>query len=444
MSKKEWIILGGGISGLSLLWYLRRQAPLNKIFLLEKSDRVGGVIHASSQSDIIFDEGPKTFRTSQGKDLLELITDMGLEEKLVFSNKEIAKRYIYYQGRLCKVPTNPLELLTTSFGRKMLPGLWRDLNEPKQMQPEEALGAFMRRRFGSHITDVLMEPFILGTSGGDINELAMESFAQLKIWEEKQGSVIRGFLKRENKGKKDSTLFNLEKGAFTLVEAIYKKCEDSVVFNQEVKEIKQVKDKVVIMTQDGEWVADRVFSALPLKALKTITMPSGLQEDPFIKEGKSASFVSVMCAYSGQVLPVKGFGFLVPSSEKKAILGAVFDSEIFPVAGPYKTRLTVMMGGMKHPQLIKETDDKLIAKALDGLRICLGVIASPDKTHLVRYEEAIAQITVGYFARLEMFKEAIKKQGLALTLVGNSMNQASVNHCVALSKKEALEILKND
>lgn len=444
MSKKEWIILGGGISGLSLLWYLRRYAPLNKISLLEKSDRVGGVIHSNSQSDVVFDEGPKTFRRSHGKDLLELIGDMGLQEKVVFSNKSIAKRYIYYQGALCKLPTNPLELLTTAFGRKILPGLWKDLKEPKQMQTEEALGTFMRRRFGSHITDVLMEPFILGTSGGDMDELAMDSFAQLKIWEEKHGSVIKGFLKRENKGKKDSTLFNLEKGAFTLVEALYNKCEESIFLGQEVKEIKQVKNKVVVVTQDREFVADRVFSALPLYALKKIQMPSGLQEDPFIKQGKSASFVSVMCAYSEQVLPVKGFGFLVPSSEKKTILGAVFDSEIFPVAGPYKTRLTVMMGGMKNPQLIKEEDDKLIAKALDGLRVCLGIVARPDKTHLVRYEEAIAQITVGHFSRLEMFKEEIKKEGLALTLVGNAINQASVNHCVALSKKEALEIVKND
>jgi oxygen-dependent protoporphyrinogen oxidase len=444
MSKKEWLILGGGISGLSLLWYLRQYAPLNKVALLEKSDRVGGVIHSSDQGDVIFDEGPKTFRRAQGKALLELIIDMGLQEKLVFSNKASAKRYIYHQERLQKLPESLLELVTTSFGRKMLPGLWRDLTAPKQEEVGETLGAFMTRRFGSYITDVLMEPFVLGTSGGDIHALSMDGFAQLKSLEAKHGSVIKGFLKREKKEKKDSTLFNLEKGAFTLVEALYEKCKESVVFHQEVREIKQVKDKVVIVTQDNEFIADRIFSALPLQALKKIKMPVHLQEDPFITQGSSANFVSVMCAYSQCVLPVKGFGFLVPSSEKRSILGAIFDSEIFPVKSPYKTSLTVMMGGVKNPHLIQEEDPALIAKALNELDVCLDITQIPEKIHLVRYPEAIAQITVGHFSRLEAFKSQIQKEGLALTLLGNAVTHPSVNHCVALSKKEALEVMKND
>ncbi|MEI8300975.1 MAG: protoporphyrinogen oxidase [Chlamydiota bacterium] len=444
MSKKEWIILGGGISGLSLLWYLRKYAPLSRVSLLEKSDRVGGVIHSTCMDGLVFDEGPKTFRTAQGQDLLELIGDMGLQEKVVFSSKEVAKRYIYYQDRLCKVPTSLLELVTTSFGRKMLPGLYKDLKEVTQGQAEETLGSFMRRRFGSYITDVLMEPFVLGTSGGDIDILSMDGFAKLKMWEKQHGSVIKGFLKRDKPLGKGSTLFNVENGAFTLVKALYKRCSENILKNQEVQEIRQVKDKVVIVTQDREFVADRVFSALPLEALKKIKLPVGLIQDPFIQEGRSASFVSVMCAYSEQVLPARGFGFLVPSSEKKSILGAVFDSEIFPVRGVYKTRLTVMMGGVKNPAIIQAEKDELIDKALEGLRTCLGIQKNPDKIHLVRYVDAISQITVGHFSRLDAFKEKIKEADLALTLIGNSIIQASVNHCIALSKKEALEIAKND
>lgn len=65
MSFKNYIIVGGGISGLTTAWCLARYAPSTaKITLLEASNRFGGWIESKrvGNHQILFEQGPKTIR----------------------------------------------------------------------------------------------------------------------------------------------------------------------------------------------------------------------------------------------------------------------------------------------------------------------------------------------------------------------------------------------
>lgn len=56
-------ILGGGLSGLSLAYYLARACPQDKIILLEKGSRLGGWIQTvKAGEDIHFESGPRSIR----------------------------------------------------------------------------------------------------------------------------------------------------------------------------------------------------------------------------------------------------------------------------------------------------------------------------------------------------------------------------------------------
>lgn len=56
-------ILGGGLSGLSLAYYLAKACPADKILLIEKSKRLGGWIQSvSTPEGISFESGPRSIR----------------------------------------------------------------------------------------------------------------------------------------------------------------------------------------------------------------------------------------------------------------------------------------------------------------------------------------------------------------------------------------------
>ncbi|XP_014835509.1 PREDICTED: protoporphyrinogen oxidase-like [Poecilia mexicana] len=93
------------------------------------------------------------------------------------------------------------------------------------------------------------------------------------------------------------------------------------------------------------------MSALPAKALSCILPPScqGL-----VQQLQDISTVTVAVAsleYEGSILPVTGFGHLVPSWEDPGLLGIVYDSVPFPQHNRQTgqtTRLTVLTHTYTH------------------------------------------------------------------------------------------------
>lgn len=67
------VVVGGGISGLSLMHYLKRfsriaNKPIKEITLLESSKRIGGCIETRRHDDgVIHELGPRSIRFTNGQ-----------------------------------------------------------------------------------------------------------------------------------------------------------------------------------------------------------------------------------------------------------------------------------------------------------------------------------------------------------------------------------------
>ena len=73
---KSYVVLGGGISGLSAAWKLSRNNRAN-VTLIERSDRVGGWMRSErTEHGSVFELGPRSLRTAgtQGKQTLNLVS----------------------------------------------------------------------------------------------------------------------------------------------------------------------------------------------------------------------------------------------------------------------------------------------------------------------------------------------------------------------------------
>ena len=143
--------------------------------------------------------------------------------------------------------------------------------------------------------------------------------------------------------------------------------------------------------------------------------------------------LSVVCLGYGEEQAgdcMDGFGFLVPSREKRGILGTVVDSNVFPGRAPEGSMLfRTMVGGARAPQLADLPDEQLLDRVRSDLRDIMGLSADPEFVKIFRHEKAIPQYRVGHADRLAAIEKELERfPGLVMT--GNAFRGVSLNDCV--------------
>jgi hypothetical protein len=147
------------------------------------------------------------------------------------------------------------------------------------------------------------------------------------------------------------------------------------------------------------------------------------------------------------LLPIKGFGYLLPQSvpfeqNPERALGVIFDSEVADGQDTVDgTKLTVMLGGHwwdGWSAVPNEQESIDAAKSL--VRRHLGISAEPTATGFSSQKDCIPQYTVGHSQRLKDAHRALLQgyQG-RLKVAGNSYTGVGVNDCL----KAALEIAQS-
>lgn len=442
MGQERLIVLGAGISGLTLAFFLRKYCPNAEVIILEKSSHVGGLISAEYYDGLVLDQGPKTFRASHGKVLLDLIEEVGLKDDLLFSSKQASKRYIYHKNKLEPVPFNLHSFVKSPFRSMFIKGIWKDLFTKKRGVEDETIASFIQRRFGDTIAKTFIAPFVIGLCGGSIESLSVKSyFPFLKEAEEGYGSVIKALIKRKKSKKRTKkntpALFNLRGGGVRLTNRLREMLHDALRYREEVKEIRKNRDHIEVITESGSiYRGDHIFCTLPAAAMKKLDLDP--QVNAFFAGLKMGSIVSVSLAFDKRFSSVEGFGYLVPPEAKQNILGVIFDSSIFPELdeAKYPTKVTVMLGGCTHPEMLQKSKEELVHIALKALSDHLQIQEAPSISSVFFYQDAIPQYPPYHTSQVEDVKKYIDKTLPYLTLGGYYLNQLGVIGCV--TQAEAL------
>ncbi|TMW57381.1 hypothetical protein Poli38472_003306 [Pythium oligandrum] len=471
---KDIVVLGGGLSGLSLAYFLRqslRTLPVQvptRIRVLEASGRAGGWVQTAQRGDFLFEDGPRGFRPSRnGAEMLRLVEQLDLKKEMRAVDAAAKSRYVLRNGQVEKLPTSVKEILTWPLTLDVVKAGIHEVFTAPTTQEDETIYNFIARRFSPVVAERLLDPVASGIFGGDIGQLSVRACFRL-LWdlEQQHGSVVRGMLFGKSSGDgtlldgsiksdfirqhENSVSVSFKDGMSTLIRALEAEIANDdasdVLLNTKVAQIESTTTgNFTVHTESGEKInATHVFSTLPSFQLTPAVEKAFPDLAETLKTIRFVSMGTVHVGFNDAVLKSDGFGYLVPTCEKERVLGVIFDSNAFPSQNAethtLQTRLSVMCGGAHFPEIEQITKDEFEGLALEGIGRHLGIRETPDYVHSVVLRNCIPQYHVGFHKTLAKIESQLAP---GLQLGGNSFYGIGLADCVTRSKELALSFAQS-
>jgi len=450
------LIIGGGISGISAAYYLRKGGAQPTI--IESRPRLGGVIQTEQVEGCTIEAGPDSFLSAKPA-ALELIRELGMADDVIGSNDHLRVTFVRKGGRLVPlpdglmmmVPTKILPLVTTrllSLGTKMKMGM-ELLRAPQPRPGDESVADFVREHYGQEAVDYLAEPLLSGIYGGDPTQLSVTAVLPRFVELSKQyGSLTRGVLASRAKARSNGSaapLFRtLKRGLGSMVEAAASVAKPEIIAAR-AETIERTANGFRVRV-DGQWLESR-HVVVATEAHNAGPLVSAL--DPRLGEllatvaYSSSMTVAVGFNAADFSTPPVGFGFLVPKKERRRLVACTWVGTKFSNRVPAdKIVARCFLGGMEDAGVLAESDDAVAAAVATELREIAGVTARPLFTRIFRWPRSMAQYTVGHPARLAEIESRVAAIP-GLHLAGNAYQGIGIPDCIRMGKAAAEKIHAN-
>jgi protoporphyrinogen/coproporphyrinogen III oxidase len=458
-------IVGAGISGLCTAHYLIRELSAAgrgaEILILEAEGVPGGKMRTVREDGFNMEWGPNGFLTNKPHSL-DLVRELGIEERLARSSDLARKRFIHSGGKLHRLPETPPAFFRSNL--LTLSGRLRVAREPFAPGPQggvdETVGDFARRRLGEEALEKLIDPMVTGIFAGDPDRMSLRScFPLIYDLERKHGGLVRGMIallmerrasgeKREMSAGPGGVLMSFDDGAQVLADVLAERLAEGLHLGVTVTGARRDDGGYILSLvereEPGELPADIVVFATPAYAAAEILF----ELDPALSDALSLipySPISVVAlGFEEAALggPLDGFGFLIPRREKRRILGALWDSSVFPNRAPEgKALIRAMVGGVRNPDLAALPDAELVALARGELGALMGIAAEPILARAFRHDRGIPQYLVGHQGILETI-DARLAANPGIHLNSNAYRGIALNDCVLQARLTAERIAR--
>ena len=446
------VIVGGGISGLSLAYFLVEKVPSLEIIIFESEKKAGGKIWTDRSGGFLCEGGVNGFLDNRPR-TLELAAKLGL--KPLKSNESARKRFIYSEGKLHMLPESPLAFFSSNllslYGRLRIIG---EIVTPKGREDDETLADFARRRLGREAFEKLIDPMASGIYAGDPERMSLKScFPRIYDLENTYGSLIRALIKLQREAKRTGkrvgpgpggVLTSFYNGMEVFITALKTFLGERLKTENRVVAIDKKDDTYVVFLSDNSKIeAESVVVATPAHATSEMVKDFNRNLSLTLKEIPYPPISVVCLGYMRDKIKqdLKGFGFLVPKREGRKILGTLWDSSIFPNRAPEGyVLLRSMLGGARSAEVALQEENKLINTVMEEMKKIMDIKAEPDFVKLYTHEKGIPQYLLGHEKTLEIIDKTISIHK-NFYITGNAYRGIGVNDCIENSYKLAERII---
>jgi len=265
------LVIGGGVAGLS--WALDAVEAGLDVTVLERSDRLGGVVRSEQLGPVLVDVGAESFALTRS-DVVTLAGRLGLGDDVV--RPTVGQAHVLRGGRLMPLPPGLLGIPADADDIARLLG--EDAAEEARTRdaapvPDGApatVGGLVRERLGDGVADVLVDPVLAGVHATRADDAELASVApSLAAAMQRHGGLmpavraLRGAL-----GPAGSPVATFEGGMGRLVERLASTLAERGV-------TLRLGTEVTALRHDGTWHARTAAGELAADVL-CLAVPAGV------------------------------------------------------------------------------------------------------------------------------------------------------------------------
>jgi len=406
-------IIGGGLSGISLAYFLQKNDRIDRIDILEKENEPGGLCRSFKLNGLFHDIGPHII-FSRDRDVLDLMINLlgDNQSKIKRSNK------IYYKNKFIKYPfENDLFALPEDDRDYCLNTF---LHNPHKNLNADNLLQFFLKTFGDGITNIYLRPYNEKIWKYDLT--LMDTLMADRIPQPPREDVIKGAAGASIEGYAHQLYFYYPQngGINSLVKAFVNQLNDKVNLrvNHRVKSLQMIDNKWKMETNSGfEGVYDLVVSTMPVQSLMEV-----YQSDIPRKIRISADrlkYNSIIITLINVKKDNIGGNLAVMIPDKAIIFHRV--SKLNLLGSSYGTKddstnLMTEITYAKDSQIDKMNKREIEERIIEGLKVT-GFIDNQEDINFMdtkKFEFAYVIYDLGYKKNMSLIRNYFDSQGIQL------------------------------
>lgn len=451
-------VVGGGISGLTAAYRLRRLiGPDARITLVEKSSRLGGVLHTVPLGGAAYDVGAEAF-LARRPEVPALAEELGVADRLVHPSG--ARARIRAGGCSSALPARTF--MGVPADADAVAGVLPDqalrlIRAERQLPPvrldgaDFPVGGLIRERLGPEVADRLVDPLLGGVYAGRADSLGLRATmpALASVLDAGSGSLldaVAGLIPPPRDGAPPPVFGAFRDGWTVLLERLRVAAGADIRRGQPVRGLHREGGGwrlEVGPAPDPELLdVDGVVLAVPAAAARRLLARSVPDAAAALGRVELASMAVVSLALPATVALPDSSGVLIASGERRSD-GVPFTAKAFTFSSrkwPHLAGERVLVRGSvgRHGDVesLQVPDAALVAAVRADLAELTGITGAPAEALVSRWGGGLPQYGVGHLDLVDTVERAVAEQP-GLAIAGSVLHGVGVPACVATADAAA-------
>ncbi|PMC40770.1 protoporphyrinogen oxidase [Bacillus sp. UMB0899] len=458
---KTALVIGGGITGLTAMYYLQKYKKDQnldlQLILVEQGKQLGGKILSLQNDEFIMETGADSI-VARNEGVMPLIKELRLEDELVYNETGIS--YIYTKNELKPIPADSVFGIPTSIKslfsstlispKGKLIALKDFVTKNNRFTNEDSVGEFLEAFLGKEIVENQISPVLSGVYSGKLDKLTMAStLPYLLEYKNQYGSIIRGMSKNKAKFQSSSNkkFISFKGGLSTIIHRLEEQLEDvKILTGMKSTSIKQVQSKYEVTFNNQETIsADYVILATPHDAAQKVL--NNKQLDHEFDKLKNSSLTSVYLGFDipDHKLPANGTGFIVTENSDLHCDACTWTSRKWTHTSSKRKLLVRLFYKSSNPfyETLKNMSEKeMIQTALTDIEKSLGITAQPITVEVTNWNNLMPNYHLEHNLAVTSLSEKLTEQFPNLYIAGASYFGVGIGACIKNGKQTAEKIIK--
>ena len=459
---KKIVVVGGGITGLSVMHYLhllKNEKALDmEMTLVESNAYLGGKIHSVYENDFIMEVGADSI-VARHESILPLVEELGLQKELVYNATGIS--YIYTNNELHAIPADSVFGIPTSVesleSSSLVSGegkqeALKDLELTNEsFTKEDSIGSFLKYFLGEELVEKQVAPVLSGVYSGDLDKLTLETTLPYLIdYKNKYGSIIKGLGANKEQFQKSANkkFISFKNGLSTLINQIEDELKDSkIIKGVHTKKIeKKGESEYSVYLSDGQIIeADYVVLTTPHQVAQEVLNNEQLNED--FSKFKNSSLISIYLGFdiSDEQLPAEGTGYIVSENSNVKCNACTWTSRKWEHTSKNNKLLVRMFYKSTNPEFSKMkhmSEEELVEVAMQDIQHSLKLDGKPQVVEVTKWNDLMPNYHMAHAEAIKSIEKKMSTLFPQVILAGCSYYGVGIGPCIKNGKETAKQIIE--